>query len=75
MITNKNKVQALTEHISYDCKCKFNRTTCNSDQKWNNKTRQCECKNYSTYKKDYSWNPSTYICENSKHLKSISDTL
>ena len=25
-------------------------------------------------KKDYSWNPSTYICENSKYLKSIADT-
>ena len=75
MIANKNKAQTLTEHISYDCKCKFNRATRNSDQKWNNKTCQCECKNYSTCKKDYSWNPSTYICENSKHLKSISDTL
>ena len=26
-------------------------------------------------KKDYSWNLSTYICENSKYLKSIADTL
>ena len=25
-------------------------------------------------KKDYSWNPNTCICENSKYLKSISDT-
>ena len=25
-------------------------------------------------KKDYSWNPSTFICENSKYLKSIADT-
>ena len=24
-------------------------------------------------KKNYSWNPSTYICENSKYLKSITD--
>ena len=23
---------------------------------------------------DYCWNPSTYICENSKYLKSIADT-
>ena len=35
---------------------------------------QCECKNYRKCKKDYSWNPSTCICENSKYLKSASDT-
>ena len=27
----------MTERMSYDCKCKFNSTTCNSKQKWNNK--------------------------------------
>ena len=27
----------MTEHISHDCKCKFNSTTSNSKQKWNNK--------------------------------------
>ena len=25
-------------------------------------------------KKDYSWNINTYVCENSKYLKSIADT-
>ena len=49
-------------------------TTCTSNQKWNNKTCQGECKNYCTCKKDYSWNPSTCICENSKYLKSIANT-
>ena len=34
----------MTEHISCDCKCKFNSTTCNPKRKWNNKTYQCECK-------------------------------
>ena len=51
MITNKNEAKAMTEHISCDCKCKFNSTTCNSNQKWNNKTFQCECKNYPKSKK------------------------
>ena len=32
MITNKNEAKAMTEHISCDCKCKFNSTTCNSNQ-------------------------------------------
>ena len=58
MITNKNEAKAMTEHISCDCKCKFNSTTCNSNQKWNNKTCQCECKNYRKCKKYYSWNPN-----------------
>ena len=46
MITNKDEAKAMTEHISYDCKCKFCSTTCNSKQKWTNKTCQCECRNY-----------------------------
>ena len=28
MITNKDEAKAITEHISCDCKCKFNSTTC-----------------------------------------------
>ena len=71
MITNKMKL--MKENISCDCKCKFNSTTCNSNQKWNNKICQCECKNYHKCEKDYSWNPSTYICENTKFLKSVTD--
>ena len=42
MIRNKNDAKAMTKHISFDWKCKFNGITCNSNQKWNNKT----CKNY-----------------------------
>ena len=61
----------MTEHISCDYKYKFDSTKCNSNQKWNNKTCQYECKNYRTCKKDYNWNPSTYISENSIYLKSI----
>ena len=51
MITNKNEAKTMTKHISNNCKCKFNSTTCNSNQKWNNKTCQCECKNYGKSKK------------------------
>ena len=75
MITNKNEAKTMTKHISCDCKCKCNSTTYNSNQKWNNKTCQFECKNYRTRKIDNSWNPSTCICENSNYLKSIADTL
>ena len=74
MITNKGQAKAMTEHISCDCKWKFNRTTCDSKQEWNNKACQWECKNYHKCKKDYIWNPSTCIFENSKYLKSVADT-
>ena len=47
----KNEAKAMTEHISSDCKCKFNNPICNSNQKWNNKKFQCECKNHCTCKK------------------------
>ena len=74
MITNKNEAKAITEHISCDCKCKFDRTICNSNQKLNNATCRCERRNYCKCKKDYRWDPSTCICKNSKYLKSVSVT-
>ena len=73
-MTNKDEAEAMTEHISCDCKCKFNSTTCNLNRKQNTKTYKCECKNYRKCKKDYAWNPSTCICETSKYLKNIADT-
>ena len=36
MITNKDEAKEVIKHISYDFKCKFNRTKCNSKQKWYN---------------------------------------
>ena len=36
----------MAKRISYDCKCKFNSATCNSNRKWNNETCQCECENW-----------------------------
>ena len=71
MITNKDEAKEMTKHISCDCKCKFNSTTCKSNQKWNNKTCQCKCKNCHKCEKDCNWNPITYICENSKYLKNV----
>ena len=33
MITNKNEAKTIAKHILCDYKCKFNSTTCNSNQK------------------------------------------
>ena len=41
----------MTKHISCDYKWKFNSTICNTNQKWNNETCQCECKKYQICKK------------------------
>ena len=46
VITNTKEDETMAKHSSCDFKCKFNITTCNSKQKGNNKTCQCECKNY-----------------------------
>ena len=49
----------MVKHILCNCKCKFDTAICNSNQKLNNETCQCECKNYRTWKNGYSWNAST----------------
>ena len=74
VITNKDEAKDMTEHISCDCKCKYNSVTCNWKQKWNNKTWQCECKHYQKCEKDYSLNPSICMCENNKYFKSVANT-
>ena len=51
MIANKIEAKLKTKRISCDCKCKSNSSICNSNQKWNNKTYQCECKTYPIIKK------------------------
>ena len=44
MSINKNEAKTMTKNISCDCKYKFSSTIYNLNQKWNNKTCQCECK-------------------------------
>ena len=61
MVTMVNEVTSFVKNNSCDYKCKFSDITCNSNQKWNNETCQCECKKQNTFKKDYYWNGSTGI--------------
>ena len=53
-ITRIYEAKTLIKHVSCDCKCQFDSTTCNSNQKWNNGKYQCECKKYLMRKKDSS---------------------
>ena len=70
--------KTLIKHISCECKCKFDDSKRNANQKWNNDKCRCECKNpekHQTSKKDYIWNPSTCSCENSGYAGSINGDL
>ena len=70
--------KTLIKHISCECKCKFDDSKSNANQKWNNDKCWCECKNpekHQTSKKDYIWNPSTCSCENSGYAGSINGDL
>ena len=47
MIANKYEAKTMAEHkCNRDCKCKFNNTKYNSNQKSKIEACQCECKNY-----------------------------
>ena len=70
-ITRINESKTLAKHISYECKCKFDGKSCNSDQWWNNDKCRCECKKRHVCEKSYVWNPATSNCENGKYLASI----
>ena len=70
---NESKTLTATEHISRECKCKFDGSKCNSNQWWNNDKCRCECKKHHICEKDYVWNPATCNCENEKYLASNMD--
>ena len=57
MITGINESKILTKHISCKCKCKFDGTKCNSNQRWDDNKCWCECKKHNVCEKDYAWNP------------------
>ena len=66
MITGKNKSKTWTKHILCECKCKFDKRTCSSDQWWNNDKCRFECKERHVCWKDYTWNHEKGSCENRK---------
>ena len=50
----------------------------NSNQKWNNNERRCECKNpkeHNAWEKDYIWNHATSCCEHVEYLASTIEDL
>ena len=46
MNTGIHELKTLTKHISCQCKFKFDKRKCISDQWWNNNKCQCECKKH-----------------------------
>ena len=78
MIATINESKTLTKNLSCVCKHKFGGRKYNSDQKWNNDKRRCECKNREEHhvcKKYYIWNPAICSSENYNFLAGIIDDL
>ena len=73
MITEINESKTLAKHISCKCKCKFDGSKFNSNQKWNNDKCRCECKKHNICEKDYIWNPASCSCKNGRYLANIMD--
>ena len=73
IVTEIDDSNTLTNHVSWECKCKFDGRKCNnSNQKWNNDKYWCECKKH-ICEKDYIGNPASCSCKNGKHVASILD--
>ena len=53
IITGINELKKLTKLISCECKCRFDRRSCNSDQWWKNDKCWCECKKRHVCEKGY----------------------
>ena len=51
-MTRINEAKTMAKHGSCDCKYKLNSVTSDSNQNWNNKICQYECRNYRACKKD-----------------------
>ena len=72
MLKTNEEVKAMTEHISCDCKCKFNSTKCNSIQNGIIRHVIVNGKSIVSVKKiTVRVRLQLVICENSKYLKSI----
>ena len=53
MIAGINELKKLTNHISYECECKFDETKCKLNQWRNNDKCLCECKKHHIREKEY----------------------
>ena len=68
-----NEWKNLTKHILCECKRKFDRGKCNSNQKCNSDKCWCESKKHKLCEKDYIWNRASCSCENGKYLANVMD--
>ena len=67
MITRINESGLLIKHISCDCKCKFDGSKHNLNQKWNKPKCKCEFKNPINH--CLCWNRSICSYESNEYLK------
>ena len=67
MIVRISEFKVLKKNVLWECKCRFDRKKCNSDQWRNNDKSQSECNKRHVCQKDYIWNHSICNCENAKY--------
>ena len=73
MVTGINESKTLTNHISYECKCRFDERKGNSDQWQNNDKCRYEFKKRHVCEKEHIWNLCKCNCGNGKYLADIMD--
>ena len=71
MIAGINESKILSKHISWECKCRFGRKKCNSNQQWNSGKCWYECKKHNLSEKNYIWDPVTCSCKNGKYSANV----
>ena len=61
ILFNKYRPLMINKDISCDCKCRFNSSVCNAEQKWNRDKCRCEC-GMGKCKKGFVWDYSICRC-------------
>ena len=66
LISRTNETKHIKRHETCKCKCRLNKSVCNTKQCWNKDKCRCECKELidkGVCDKGFTWNPSNCECE------------
>ena len=63
LVSGTNETRSIKWHKTCKCKCRFNSSVCNNEQRWNDDKCRFECKELIdklVCDKEFIWNPSNY---------------
>ena len=66
LISRINETRHIEWHETCKCKCRLNKSACNTKQRWNEEKCRCECKELidkGVCDNGFIWNPSNRECE------------